>query len=57
MSSVIATTYLNNVAGVDSVVRNVQDSERMQQTKMLNIGSLMQVVVRQVQGVQELEIV
>lgn len=50
-------TYVNDVAGVDPVVRNVQDRERVQQTKMLDVGGLLQVVVRQVQGVQELEVV
>lgn len=50
-------TYVNDVAGVDPVVRNVQDRKCVEQTKMLDVGGLLQIVVRQVQGVQELEAV
>jgi hypothetical protein len=34
------SAYVNDVAAVDPVVRNVQDAERVQQTEMLDVGDL-----------------
>lgn len=51
------SAYVNDVAVVDPVVRDVQDRDRVQQTEMPDVSGFLQIVVRQVQVVQELEAV